>query len=75
MKKKARELVQEALKLPEAARVEIVDELLDSLRDDDAFDAEWRAEIGRRVREFLKDGNPGEPAAKVLKRIRAKLGD
>jgi putative addiction module component (TIGR02574 family) len=66
------ELLDAALKLPKEARSELADRLLDSLGpvfDDAEIEAEWAAEIKRRV-DDLKSGRekgiPWEEARQMM---------
>ncbi|MBM2802445.1 MAG: putative addiction module component [Deltaproteobacteria bacterium] len=56
MTRPAKEIVNAAIKLTEADRLQIVEELLARLEpdSDDDVDAAWAAEVERRSKEFKK---------------------
>ena len=77
MKEDVSELLKKALALPPAARAALAGSLLDSLDEtvDDGAEAEWSAEIGRRIREL--DSGKVEPVtwADARRQIAAILND
>lgn len=71
-------VLREALSLPTNERAAVAAELLASLDEtvaDNADDirAEWAAELERRARRAISGEDPGEPWPDVRDRIRAKL--
>ncbi|HXZ42809.1 MAG TPA: addiction module protein [Terriglobales bacterium] len=54
MNEEIAELLKKALSLPPAARAALAGSLLESLDEtvDDSAEAEWSAEIGRRIQEL-----------------------
>ncbi len=66
---------EELLKLSAAERLELVEELWDSLSDDDpalALTEEQREDLERRLAEADADPMGGAPAEEVLERIRSR---
>ena len=75
MTKKARNLLEQALKLPEAERTKLACEILESVDGNDAegdgLTEEWREEIARRVDRILAGkGGADEDWRVVLDRVR-----
>jgi putative addiction module component (TIGR02574 family) len=75
MTDKARALLQQALRLPEAERAKLAYEILESVEGSggkgDGLTEEWREEVSRRVDSILKgNGGPDEDWRVVLDRIR-----
>lgn len=71
-------LLQEALKLPHDERAGIAVELLASLDDEPADDAEkieraWASEIERRARRALAGESAGVPWEEVKQRLEGRL--
>jgi putative addiction module component (TIGR02574 family) len=70
MSPEAIDLLERALKLPQAARAELAASLIESLdqtADEDA-EAAWQKEIARRLRE-LEDGDEVVPWTEARRRI------
>jgi putative addiction module component (TIGR02574 family) len=75
MTRAARQLLDEALSLPEDERAALATELLASLDGpaDAGWEASWLAEIDRRVSAARQRGIPASEWADVRSRILAKL--
>jgi putative addiction module component (TIGR02574 family) len=67
-------LLDEALKLPVAARAELAGRLLETLDDEEDDDAEelWAGEIARRVRELDEGKVKTVPWAEVRREMLAR---
>ena len=74
MTEQTKHVLEEALKLPIAARAEVAAALLRSMdgEDDEDVDAAWRAEIQRRAKRVLAGGR-GIPWEQVEAEARARL--
>jgi putative addiction module component (TIGR02574 family) len=72
MTKKAKAVLEQALKLTLAERAEVLDGLVTSLRDEEEFDLhpEWREEIERRVEGIVTGKRKGIPIEKFVKALR-----
>jgi hypothetical protein len=73
---KARTLLEEALRLPEAERLKLAFEILESVEGaagkGDGLPQEWREQVSRRVDSILQgSGRPDEEWRVVLDRIRS----
>jgi putative addiction module component (TIGR02574 family) len=70
-------ILEAALRLPHADRVELIDALAASLGPDEAaaVDAAWAEEIERRVREYEEGKLKAIPWSEVQERVRKKYGD
>lgn len=68
----SKQILLEALRLPEAERAAIAGELIESLETDVDADAEaaWSAEIHRRVEQLKAGGSQTVPWAEARRRIR-----
>jgi putative addiction module component (TIGR02574 family) len=75
MTKKAKALLDQALKLTPAERAEVMDGLATSLQEDEEFDLhpEWRAEIERRVERIVSGKTKGIPIGTAMKKLRRSL--
>jgi putative addiction module component (TIGR02574 family) len=63
-------------KLPLDERLELVEDLWDSIAADNnalPLTPEQRAELDRRLDAYEADGDPGRPAEEVIEEIRKKL--
>ncbi len=63
-------------KLPLDERIQLVEDLLDSIAADQnalPLTPEQRAELDRRLDAYEADGDPGRPAEQVIEEIRKKL--
>ena len=71
MKRNAAELLREALALPPEARASLAGSLIDSFDDevDENIEAEWDAEIARRIREIDEGKVTLVPWAEVRRRL------
>lgn len=74
MKRDAKHLLDEALKLPMDARAALAGSLLESLDEeiDEDSEAAWRAELDRRIRELDSGAVRPVPWAEARKRILRK---
>lgn len=65
--REAIELIQAAMKLPQAERREIAEQLLDSLSpfEDPEIEEAWANELRRRLEDFKKSGEEGIPWEEV----------
>ncbi|HZU99933.1 MAG TPA: addiction module protein [Planctomycetota bacterium] len=72
MTKKTRALLEQALKLSQAERVELMDGLAASFEAEDgsSLSPEWIEEIERRVEGILSGERKGIPLEKVIKKLR-----
>ena len=80
MTQRARALLQEALALPLEERASVAAELLASLEeapaeDADAVQAAWAVEIERRARRVLSGKSTGEPWDAVRERTARRLAE
>jgi putative addiction module component (TIGR02574 family) len=71
----AADLLEQALKLPAAARAALADSLVESLDDELDEDAEdaWRAEIARRVEELSSGAVQAVSWDETRRRLRARF--
>ncbi len=69
----ARELLERALRLPEGERALLVDALSQSIGGE-AIDPAFAAELVKRAKRVLENGERGTPASEVMARLRAKHG-
>ena len=63
-------------KLPLEARIRLVEDLWDSIADDQAalpLTDQQREELDRRLEAYERDQEPGRPADVVLSEIRSRL--
>jgi putative addiction module component (TIGR02574 family) len=67
------ELTTAALHLPPSLRAQLVDRLMDSLREGDEVHPAWQDELDRRDAEMDRDPNLGRPGDDVFRRLRARL--
>lgn len=69
------ELLEKALELPAAKRLNLASELLESVEgpEDPDWAAAWRAELDRRAAEFERGDVKGEDWATLKARLMAKL--
>ena len=65
------EVIAAAKELSDEDRRVVVEELLSTERE--TYDAEWMAEIDRRVADHLAGNVEGIPADEVFRELRAKL--
>ena len=65
------------MELPPRSRVRLVERIIESIDGyaDPQLEAEWAAEIGRRVREIESGAEKGIPAQEVMKRARRALNE
>lgn len=71
MTKKARAVLEQALKLTPAERAEVIDGLATSLKAEDAdLSPEWWEEIERRIEGILSGKTKGIPIAKAMRTLR-----
>jgi putative addiction module component (TIGR02574 family) len=63
MGRASRKIAEDALALPEQDRLALAAELIDSVEgaEDEAWSADWSAELDRRVAEAERTGNRGRP--------------
>jgi putative addiction module component (TIGR02574 family) len=73
----APELLERALDLPAAERLNLATELLRSVEapEDDEWNASWRAELDRREQEAESGSAHGESWSNVKARLLGELGD
>lgn len=71
MTKAARELLKQALELPDGERVRLAQTLLESVGDDDGHELSpaWAAELERRVADEPEPGKPWATADELLARL------
>jgi putative addiction module component (TIGR02574 family) len=75
------ELEAEARHLSAAERADLAQRLFATLEDEDASEADpeveqaWVKEADRRYQRYLAGESPSVPAADVLARVRARLGE
>ena len=67
------DIAEEALALPEASRVFLIEKLLETLSADAPLSDEWRTEVQRRCAE-LDAGAETYPAEQVLAELRGGVG-
>ncbi len=72
MTKKAKAVLEQALKLTPAERAEVMNGLATSLDAEEAFDLHpaWREEIERRVERIVTGKAKGIPIAKAIETLR-----
>lgn len=69
------QITQDALTLPEPARAELAQTLLQSLDTDEAeegVEEAWEAEVARRFARLQAGAASGRPAADVFRELRAR---
>ena len=69
------ELKEQALRLPAAARLELAQQLIDSVEgpEDPDWAAAWSAELTRRSKAFAAGEVEGIPTDEALSTIRSRL--
>ncbi len=72
----AAELTEKAPSLPAAARLELAQQLIDSVEgpEDPEWAAAWAKELRRRSEAFAAGDVEGIPADEALARVRSRLG-
>lgn len=70
------QITDQALSLPDEARLTLVDRLVESLDplDDAALRAAWAAEARRRLEEIRSGAITPIPGEEALSRVRARFG-
>jgi putative addiction module component (TIGR02574 family) len=69
------QLFQEAIKLPVAERLELIDQLIESVETEstEALSPELKSELDRRYRAHLQNPDEGEPWEIVREKLRRNL--
>lgn len=71
---KTKDLIAEAVSLPDEERALVVDSLLRSLNTPEPeLDAKWAAEAKRRLQQLKSGETTAIPATEVFKRIEARF--
>ncbi|MEO0836525.1 MAG: addiction module protein [Cyanobacteria bacterium J06642_3] len=68
------QLIQEALSLPKALRLQLIEKLLDSLEVDGAIQSEWLIEAQKRRDDILNGSIQSIPGEEALAQVRQLLG-
>jgi putative addiction module component (TIGR02574 family) len=69
------ELIKEAQRLSVPERLELIDELIESVEAESAPSQEQKSILEQRYQAYLKNPDQGEPWELVRERIRGSLND